>query len=119
MNFNLFSSFLRYQYEACGPGKSSEVVKMFKDLIYDKFPECSAPCSFMKINTHLTTQFTEKKPAIKFFFTKEVKITSEKLQKSFSSAGTIFCIYLLLIYHLFIIMFSGRSWWIFRNGSRH
>ena len=63
---------------------------MFRDLIYDKFPECSAPCSFMKINTHLTTQFTEKKPAIKFYFTKEVKITNEKLQKSFSSAGNIF-----------------------------
>ena len=83
----LFPSLLRYQYEACGPENSSDVVKMFKDLIYDKFPECSSPCSFMKIDTHLTSQYTEEKSATKFFFPKEVKITSEKLKTFFSSAG--------------------------------
>ena len=66
---------------------------MYKDLIYDKFPECSDPCSFMKISTFLTTQFSESKPQIKFFYPKEVKITSEKLKKSLSSAGKNFVIF--------------------------
>ena len=66
---------------------------MYKDLIYDKFPECSDPCSFMKISTFLTTQFSENKPQIKFFYPKEVKITSEKLKKSLSSAGKNFVIF--------------------------
>ena len=59
-------------------------------MIYDKFPECSSPCSFMKITTHLTSQFTDKNPDTKLYFSKEVKITSEKVKQSFSSAGKIF-----------------------------
>ena len=66
---------------------------MFGDLIYDKFPECSSPCSFIKISTQLTSQFIEKKSAVKFFFTKEVKITSEKVKTSLSSAGISFSIF--------------------------
>ena len=79
---------------------------MFKDLIYDKFPECSSPCQFMKIDTHLTSQYTEEKSATKFFFPKEVKITSEKLKKSFSSAGkflTLFYEYQILFFPSFLL----------------
>ena len=87
---------------------------MFNDLIYEKFPECSSPCSFMKITIHLTSQFTDNKPDTKLYFSKEVKITSEKVKQSFSSAGEICVIFLMILY----LIFSGRSWWIFRHGSR-
>ena len=44
----------------------------------------------MKITTHLTSQFTDKNPDTKLYFSKEVKITTEKVKQSFSSAGKIF-----------------------------
>ena len=80
----------RGQYDICDPNKSVKAAAYYEDLRYETFPECTKPCTEMKVSTHYkfkTQKQVNQSQSVIIIFPTEVELSVETLRRSLLSTS--------------------------------